>query len=123
MSESGAQGPGLVAGLGPVLGGLILDAVDLATFGPIGLKFGLPAGALAGWLLSGAYQLQPRTRWLVAGLSGLYCMLPLTSFIPAATLVAVASRFLGRSAEVPDQGREIEAEYQSEWEEPGAGSE
>ena len=34
---------------GPVVAGLIIDFVDLATFGPIGQYLGLPIGAFAGY--------------------------------------------------------------------------
>ena len=39
----------------PILGGLILDFADLATFGPVGLYTGMIVGGTIGWLISGIY--------------------------------------------------------------------
>ena len=71
-----------------VLAGGLIDAVDFATFGPIGLGLGAMAGGLVGWWLSPLLGFQPRRRWLGALLSGLYCMTPLTSLFPLASLTA-----------------------------------
>jgi hypothetical protein len=38
--------------IGPIAGGLILDLVDLATFGPIGLFGGWILGAAVGWWIA-----------------------------------------------------------------------
>lgn len=81
--------------LGPVVGGLILDAVDVATFGPLGLTGGFLIGGIFGWWLSGVYRMaEPRRPW-VALAAGVYCALPLTEALPLATIAAVIARFAG----------------------------
>lgn len=79
--------------LGPVLAGLALDLVDFATFGPIGLVLGPFIGGGVGWYLSGLLRLNPRQRLITAILSGIYCMIPFTEFVPVGTLVGAFARF------------------------------
>lgn len=77
--------------LGPALGGLALDVVDLTTFGPLGLYLGLLVGASIGWWLACLYQLGNRWLWAIA--AGVYCALPFTEFFPLAALLGAAARF------------------------------
>ncbi len=37
--------------MGPVAAGVIIDMIDVITFGPFGLIFGVPIGAAAGYWL------------------------------------------------------------------------
>ncbi len=91
----------LLLALGPVFGGLILDAVDLAALGPGGFILG---GAI-GFVLAGIYGARGRHRWLVAALSALYCsnIVPFLRFVPLATMVGAWFRF-----------REVERREESE---------
>jgi len=77
----------------PVIGGLILDLTDLATFGPIGLYFGFLLGAAIGWLVGSIYGFSTRTRLFWTILAGIYCMVPGTAFFPLATIISAAARF------------------------------
>lgn len=78
---------------GPILAGLVIDVVDFATFGPIGLVLGLPLGGLAGYWMGRALGLSTRgARWCALA-AGLYCMLPGTEIFPLATLVGAFVRF------------------------------
>ena len=86
---------------GPVVAGLIIDFVDLATFGPIGLYLGLPIGAFAGYWMGRALGLGPKPSGLCALLAGIYCMMPGTEMLPIATLVGAGARYL-ESAPKPD---------------------
>jgi hypothetical protein len=43
---------------GPVVAGMILDVVDLATFGPIGFFLGIPVGLAAGYWLGSCLGLE-----------------------------------------------------------------
>ena len=79
---------------GPVVAGLIIDAVDLATFGPIGYVLGLPVGGLAGYWLGRCMGLGRAGSLWCALAAGLYCMLPLTHLLPLATLVGAYVRYL-----------------------------
>ncbi|MDP2653349.1 MAG: hypothetical protein Q8Q08_04885 [Candidatus Omnitrophota bacterium] len=87
--------------LGPIAAGMILDCVDLATFGPVGLFLGPIVGGVVGWYLAGAAQLPEKWRLPAAILSGVYCMTPGTEIIPVATIIGALSRFWGPS--VPDK--------------------
>ncbi len=104
------------------MAGLLLDAADFATYGPIGLWVGFFVGALAGWLLAPSLGISQPRRWLAALGSGAYCMLPFTAFLPLATVLGALVRLHERSQPAPAvsaQGRSrnppIEAEYRTSW--------
>lgn len=111
--------------LAPVLAGGLIDAVDLATLGPIGLSLGALAGGLVGWWLAPLLGFRPGKRWLGALLSGLYCMLPLTSVLPLASVGAGLAQSLrepneedppGPAEPAPDEA--IDVEFRTVREEP-----
>ena len=79
---------------GPLAGGMILDLVDLSTYGPFGVG-GFFIGSLIGWWICSIYRIKTSTRLFLALLSGIYCLLPLTEFIPLATLLSAFVRFRG----------------------------
>ena len=106
--------------LGPIAGGMLLDALDLATFGPVGLRAGLVVGALAGWLLAPGLGVSPKRRWLVALGAGAYCMVPFTAFLPLGTLAGALVRLRGAKPDEPPEEppgatESIEAEYSARW--------
>lgn len=78
---------------GPVVAGLIIDLVDLATFGPLGLVLGLPIGAFAGYWMGRALGLAPKPSLLCALAAGIYCTLPGTEMLPIATVVGACARY------------------------------
>ena len=78
---------------GPVVAGLVIDLVDLATFGPIGLVLGLPIGGAAGYWMGRSLGLPPKTSLLCALAAGIYCTIPGTEFLPIATLVGAFARY------------------------------
>ncbi|HPF99728.1 MAG TPA: hypothetical protein PLE77_06645 [Kiritimatiellia bacterium] len=78
---------------GPILAGVIIDVVDLATFGPIGLVLGLPIGGLAGYWMGTCLGLDRKACVLCALAAGIYCMIPFTEVLPLATLVGAYARF------------------------------
>jgi len=78
---------------GPIAAGLVIDLVDLATFGPIGLFLGLPLGGLCGYWMGTALGLEKKQALWCALAAGIYCMMPLTEFLPLATLVGALARF------------------------------
>ena len=82
--------------VGPVAAGLILDFVDLGTFGPVGLVAGALIGGAVGWYLARALDMPPRWRPAAVLLAAIYCTLPFTEFIPAATLVGALARYAKR---------------------------
>ena len=88
-----SQAARLNRAFGPVVAGLIIDFVDLATFGPIGLVLGLPIGAFAGYWMGRALGLSKKPSLLCALAAGIYCTIPGTEMIPLATLVGAAARY------------------------------
>jgi hypothetical protein len=78
---------------GPLAGAMLLDMVDLATFGPIGLILGPALGGLVGWWVSGIYDFSTRGRTAFAILAGVYCTIPFTEPLPIATAIAAVARF------------------------------
>jgi hypothetical protein len=78
--------------LGPVAGGIALDLVDLASFGPVGIFTGLGVGGLLGWYLSGIYGYSRSTRRWAALAAAVYCAMPMTEPLPLATILSVISK-------------------------------
>ena len=79
--------------MGPVLAGMIIDAVDLVTFGPVGLVLGLPVGALAGYWLGQSMGLDKSASGICALAAGVYCMIPFTEVLPLGTIVGALVRY------------------------------
>lgn len=78
---------------GPIVAGLIIDLVDLATFGPVGLVLGLPVGGLAGYWMGRALGFDKRASLWCALAAGVYCTIPGTELIPLATIIGACVRF------------------------------
>jgi hypothetical protein len=78
---------------GPIFAGMIIDLVDLATFGPIGFILGLPVGGLAGFWMGRCLGLSKLASFYCAIAAGVYCTIPYTEAIPLATLVGAYARF------------------------------
>ena len=89
--------PGLLRRLesafGPILAGMLIDLVDLATFGPIGIATGMLLGGGVAWWLCAIYGIPARQRWLWSLLAGAYCTIPMTEPFPIATLIGAYIRF------------------------------
>ena len=79
--------------LGPLGVGFILDALDLATFGPIGLCLGALVGGYAGWILSKHEGIDRNLRIAFAICAAAYMTIPFTEAIPAATILVMLARF------------------------------
>lgn len=73
----------------PILGGIILDCADLATYGPMGLFTGMIVGFTVGWLISDFYGYSRKGRVVFSLLAGIYCTIPGTFFLPLATIFAI----------------------------------
>ena len=78
---------------GPVVAGLIIDLVDISTFGPLGLFLGLPLGGACGYWMGQALGLKRKQRLWCALAAGIYCTIPLSEFLPLATLVGAYARY------------------------------
>ena len=121
-SDEGAT-PAMKRLVGPMLAGLAIDALDLVTFGPIGVYTGMLVGGVVGYWLAPQLGFPPKGRWLSALMTGIYCTMPLTGFLPAATIAAGLSRALFQDEDAVASDEDpathsddsIEAEYTSEW--------
>jgi hypothetical protein len=100
----GGVGGGLKRLVAPMLAGAVIDAVDFVTFGPIGLTVGFVLGGAFGYWLAPELGFPERRRWVAAALSGAYCTLPMTGFLPLATMVAGVVRALEPSGEGIGEG-------------------
>lgn len=76
---------------GSLIGAIILDLVDLASFGPLGIG-GFFIGLLVGWWMLSVYKLSTNTRIWLSLLAGVYCLVPFTELIPVATLITAFAR-------------------------------
>ena len=78
--------------IGPVVAGMIIDVLDLATMGGTGFYLGFLLGAPAGWYLARRLGLDRKRAFLTALGCGIYCTIPFTSPIPVATMIGVWAR-------------------------------
>ncbi len=78
---------------GPVVAGLIIDLVDLSTFGPIGLVLGLPIGGGCGYWMGRTLGLSQKQSLYCALAAGIYCTIPFSEILPLATLVGAFARY------------------------------
>ena len=107
--------------LGPILGGLLLDFTDLATYGPMGILGPFLGASVVLWI-SSLYRFSVKTKIILAFLGGVYCMVPMTEPFPVATLVCAVCRFfekpLSNGHEEKSGGREkrkfVESKVESE---------
>lgn len=99
--EQAANKPSLIErfykAIFPIIGGLILDFADLATFGPVGIYTGMIVGCTIGWLISGIYEFSRNGRLIFSLLAGIYCTIPGTFFLPLATVISAVARFREKS--------------------------
>lgn len=79
--------------MGPVAAGMIIDAVDFVTFGPIGLAIGIPVGAIAGYWLGQSMALEKNACIFCAVVAGIYCTIPFTELLPLGTMVGALVRY------------------------------
>ncbi len=78
---------------GPIVAGMLIDLVDVATFGPIGFVLGVPVGGLAGYWMGRCLGLSRRASFYCALAAGVYATIPGTEMIPLATMVGAYARF------------------------------
>jgi hypothetical protein len=79
--------------LGPLAAGIVLDALDLATFGPVGLVAGAVVGAYAGWMIGTFEGLGRDGRIAIALCAAVYMTVPMTEPYPVATVFTLVARF------------------------------
>ena len=91
----------LYQALGPLAGGILLDVLDLATFGPVGMYGGFVIAAALGWWISSLYELSTRMRLVFAALAAVYIAIPFTEILPLATAVSALARLRERRRQPP----------------------
>ena len=79
--------------MGPIAAGVIIDMIDIITFGPVGLVLGVPIGAAAGYWLGQSMNLRTNQCLMCALAAGIYCTIPFTELLPLGTLVGAIVRF------------------------------
>ena len=96
-AEQGTAPPTLWARMkyafGPVLTGLLIDMVDLATFGPFKIYMGFVVGFGLAYYLMLWMGLSMRWRLMWAFAAGVYCTIPGLEFLPVGTIVGACARF------------------------------
>ena len=79
--------------LGPIGTGIILDALDFATFGPVGIFLGAVVGGSAGWILGKYERFDRSLRIAFALCAAAYMTIPFTEVIPVATTLSLLARY------------------------------
>lgn len=79
--------------LGPLAAGILLDLLDLATFGPVGIFTGAIVGGWAGWMIGKFEGLDRDGRIAIAVCAAIYMTIPMTEPWPVATLFTLVARF------------------------------
>ena len=77
-----------------------------------GLWTGMIVGGLLGWWVAPSLGVSPAKRGLCALGAGAYCTLPVTSFLPLATLFGFLVKLRATGKPEPAPGAVIEAEYE-----------
>ncbi len=73
----------------PLFIGMLVDMVDLATLGPIGMAWGWLIGGVGSFVVCSIYNVKLKIKVITSILIGLYCSMPGTSFLPLATVLSV----------------------------------
>ena len=89
--------------LGPLAAGIMLDVLDLATFGPVGIALGAVVGGYAGWVIGEFEGLSRNGRITLACCAAIYMMIPTTEPLPIATAFSLVARFIKGPRKNPDQ--------------------
>ena len=91
----------------PLAGGILLDLLDLAALSPFGLTVGWILGAAVAWLIGSAYGFSRGQKMLLSALAAVYCVLPMTEWLPLATILTAAVRLFAKPGgeRKPQNGR------------------
>ena len=94
-SRRGGGRRGFGRAFGPIVAGAIIDVLDLATFGSVGMYAGLVLGLMAGTWLCRYMGLNWKRSLSIGVACGVYCTIPITTPIPVATLIGAFARYRG----------------------------
>ena len=74
-----------------IMAGFIIDLVDFILRGSMGFYLGVPAGCVVGTLMGRFIGLSWKRSLILGGVTGIYCGIPGTFFLPLGTLAAILS--------------------------------
>jgi hypothetical protein len=78
-------------GLWPVLGGVIIDVVDVATIGGLGIVGGMLVGSFVSYAVFRQQGVSRFKSLALGAVGGVYCAIPFTEALPLATLLTLIS--------------------------------
>jgi hypothetical protein len=84
----------LESAFGPIIAGLLIDVIDLSTFGTFGIFSGMLLGGMLAYWICAIYAIPVKQRWIWVLLAGIYCTIPMTEFIPIATIAGAYVRYI-----------------------------
>ena len=83
----------LESAFGPIIAGVLIDIMDLSTFGVFGIFTGMILGGMLAYWICAIYAIPLKQRWIWVLLAGVYCTIPMTEFIPIATIAGAYVRY------------------------------
>ncbi len=78
----------------PLLGAMLIDVADFFSLGPQGIAIGALVGAPCAWWVAKTFGLSQKSRLVAALAAAIYCAVPFTELIPAATILAGATELV-----------------------------
>lgn len=88
-------------GLWPILGGVVIDVVDLATIGGLGIVGGMLVGSFVSYAVFRQQGMGRFKSMALGALGGVYCAIPFTEALPLATLLTLISSFVSSPKALP----------------------
>ncbi|MCB1045319.1 MAG: hypothetical protein KDC35_20425 [Acidobacteria bacterium] len=85
----------------PILVGMVVDMLDLATLGPLGVMWGWLIGGVGTYVVATLNKVPPKPKLFWSVVVGLYCSIPGTSFLPVATVMMTLWKWLGHKPKQP----------------------
>ncbi len=94
----------LAFAIGPLGTGIILDVLDFATFGPVGIFLGAVVGGSVGWILGKYERFDRSLRIAFALCAAAYMTIPFTEVIPVATTLSLLARYFQGPRPIVESG-------------------
>ncbi len=78
----------------PLLGSMLIDVADFFSLGPQGVPLGILVGAPCAWWVTKSLGFSQKFRVGAAIVAAIYCAFPFTELVPAATILATATKLV-----------------------------